>query len=127
MEDRCVCCGEVIPEGRQVCPNCEQKYAGAGHKKLEISEEESVRTANANLCERIVNVLSDEAYEKRQNEKKYERLCEELSQLPEDSSILTALEELCDALESLSEECQPPHPTLRSRMGLEGKPLSPVD
>ena len=23
--DRCVCCGAVIPEGRQVCPICEQK------------------------------------------------------------------------------------------------------
>lgn len=23
MEDRCVCCGEIIPEGRMVCPNCE--------------------------------------------------------------------------------------------------------
>lgn len=110
MEDRCVCCGEVIPEGRQVCLNCEQKNAGAGHTKssnqisdLETSEEKSVRAANANLCEKIVNVLSDGAYEKRQNEKKYERLCEELSQLPEDSSILTALEELCDALEGLSE------------------------
>ena len=22
-ENRCVCCGEIIPEGRQVCPNCE--------------------------------------------------------------------------------------------------------
>ena len=22
MEDRCICCGAVIPEGRQVCPNC---------------------------------------------------------------------------------------------------------
>ena len=21
--DRCVCCGEIIPEGRMVCPNCE--------------------------------------------------------------------------------------------------------
>lgn len=21
----CVCCGEIIPEGRQVCPNCEEK------------------------------------------------------------------------------------------------------
>ena len=21
--NRCVCCGEIIPEGRQVCPNCE--------------------------------------------------------------------------------------------------------
>ena len=21
--DRCVCCGEIVPEGRQVCPDCE--------------------------------------------------------------------------------------------------------
>lgn len=21
-ENRCVCCGEIIPEGRQVCPQC---------------------------------------------------------------------------------------------------------
>lgn len=23
MDNRCVCCGSVIPEGRQVCPSCE--------------------------------------------------------------------------------------------------------
>ena len=23
--EKCVSCGEVIPEGRQVCPNCEKK------------------------------------------------------------------------------------------------------
>ena len=23
MENICVICGEIIPEGRQVCPNCE--------------------------------------------------------------------------------------------------------
>lgn len=22
-ENRCICCGEIIPEGRQVCPSCE--------------------------------------------------------------------------------------------------------
>lgn len=26
MEDRCVCCGEIIPEGRMVCLQCEWKY-----------------------------------------------------------------------------------------------------
>lgn len=31
MEDRCICCGAIIPEGIQVCPKCEEK-----------SEEESV-------------------------------------------------------------------------------------
>ena len=25
MTDRCVMCGEIIPEGRQVCPECENK------------------------------------------------------------------------------------------------------
>ena len=24
MEDRCICCGEIIPEGRQVCWACEK-------------------------------------------------------------------------------------------------------
>lgn len=24
MVDRCVVCGEIIPEGRMVCPDCEQ-------------------------------------------------------------------------------------------------------
>ena len=23
MVNRCVCCGDIIPEGRQVCPACE--------------------------------------------------------------------------------------------------------
>lgn len=23
MPERCICCGEIIPEGRQVCPSCE--------------------------------------------------------------------------------------------------------
>lgn len=25
-ENCCVCCGEIIPEGRMVCPQCEAKY-----------------------------------------------------------------------------------------------------
>ena len=28
--DTCVCCGDVIPEGRQVCPNCERKDDESG-------------------------------------------------------------------------------------------------
>ena len=23
--ERCICCGEIIPEGRQVCPKCEKQ------------------------------------------------------------------------------------------------------
>ena len=29
-ENRCVCCGEVIPEGRQVCPVCMERAAKQG-------------------------------------------------------------------------------------------------
>lgn len=25
MTDRCICCSELVPEGRQICPICEQK------------------------------------------------------------------------------------------------------
>lgn len=28
MEDRCVCCGETIPEGQQVCKNCMKGESG---------------------------------------------------------------------------------------------------
>ncbi|MBQ9262866.1 MAG: DUF2116 family Zn-ribbon domain-containing protein [Clostridia bacterium] len=26
MEDHCIMCGEIIPEGLQVCPSCQRKY-----------------------------------------------------------------------------------------------------
>ena len=26
-EDRCVCCGEIIPEGNQVCSNCRESHS----------------------------------------------------------------------------------------------------
>lgn len=28
LDNTCVCCGAVIPEGRQVCQICERKYTG---------------------------------------------------------------------------------------------------
>lgn len=28
MENRCVCCGEIIPEGRQVCIRCKKEVSG---------------------------------------------------------------------------------------------------
>ena len=31
--DRCVSCGEIIPEGRWVCPNCERKAKGKNDGK----------------------------------------------------------------------------------------------
>ena len=34
MENRCVCCGEIIPEGRMVCPLCQEKASG----RLEVGD-----------------------------------------------------------------------------------------
>lgn len=28
MEERCIVCGDIIPEGRQVCPICNREYDG---------------------------------------------------------------------------------------------------
>lgn len=42
--DRCACCGAYIPEGRQVCANCEQDWdvtkdnSKNNHKKDEKGE-----------------------------------------------------------------------------------------
>lgn len=28
-EERCLICGTIIPEGRQICPTCEAQYSGS--------------------------------------------------------------------------------------------------
>lgn len=40
MEDRCVCCGEIVPEGRMVCYMCEHsldKENEDGRKMVTVS------------------------------------------------------------------------------------------
>lgn len=32
-DNLCVCCGEIIPEGKQVCPSCEGKVTKCKHRK----------------------------------------------------------------------------------------------
>ena len=34
--ETCVICGEPIPEGRQVCPNCEKQYEAQYVKAAKI-------------------------------------------------------------------------------------------
>lgn len=36
--EHCICCGEVIPEGRQVCPKCEYKIIN--HRDLDIDDDD---------------------------------------------------------------------------------------
>lgn len=43
MTERCVCCGEIIPEGQQTCPSCKRRkgkmidfYANKPHMVSEV-------------------------------------------------------------------------------------------
>ena len=36
MEDRCVMCGEYVPEGSMVCPVCQRKYSGRPAMSLSL-------------------------------------------------------------------------------------------
>ncbi len=46
MEDRCVCCGEVIPEGRMVCVKCEKLQ----NTKAEVEDD---------VCELLFSNIDD--------------------------------------------------------------------
>ena len=35
-DDRCVCCGEYVPEGRQVCWGCENRDVRGHRSKLNL-------------------------------------------------------------------------------------------
>jgi ribosome-binding protein aMBF1 (putative translation factor) len=42
MEERCVVCGEIIPEGRQICPICNREFS----ERPAISR----RDSSMNIC-----------------------------------------------------------------------------
>lgn len=44
----CVCCGEPIPEGRQVCPTCEDAY--------QIKRGDSVRIRKTDIAGTVIAV-----------------------------------------------------------------------
>lgn len=39
MEDRCLICGAIIPEGRQICPICEQNAENKQKEKEKADED----------------------------------------------------------------------------------------
>ena len=45
MTDRCVCCGRIIPEGRQVCPICDEQMK-KWHIPLDMFEERDDRDSD---------------------------------------------------------------------------------
>ena len=42
-DDRCVCCGATIPEGRQVCPGCEKQTGGKAMAEFELYLKEDIK------------------------------------------------------------------------------------
>jgi 5-methylcytosine-specific restriction endonuclease McrA len=53
-DDTCICCGAYVPEGRQVCPNCERgaskMYEPPKRRKLSKSERKTVYNKFAGHC-----------------------------------------------------------------------------
>ena len=39
MDNYCVICGIIIPEGRMVCPDCEKKIDDQVRRRIKIDEE----------------------------------------------------------------------------------------
>ena len=53
-EDRCVICGEIIPEGRMICPDCE-----AGKVSLTIGDRFSTAQENKKKTEMTIEKAID--------------------------------------------------------------------
>ena len=37
MDNTCIACGAVIPEGRQICPNCEHGHVPKKEKNKQVN------------------------------------------------------------------------------------------
>jgi len=51
MEDYCVICGAIVPEGLQVCPICERKY---GIRKNESAEMNILLESSCSSAQRFL-------------------------------------------------------------------------
>lgn len=69
MEDRCVVCGEVVPEGRQVCPNCFKKYMEEPWRR-EISMDKTVLNGSGCVDKVAHEAINNVAREEKAKEKK---------------------------------------------------------
>ena len=53
MDNRCVYCGEIIPEGRQVCPNCNTSVGTHSVRSYESKNNKKIKKA----LKEIANVM----------------------------------------------------------------------
>lgn len=40
--NNCICCDDEIPEGRQVCPNCERKFGNVSKIETNFYDKEEI-------------------------------------------------------------------------------------
>ncbi len=63
MKNKCVCCGAIIPEGRQVCPNCEKHREEIDNERNKTAywkeRAELAKTAMFSLRQDTVNDIAD--------------------------------------------------------------------
>lgn len=59
MENKCVCCGNIIPEGRMVCPGCEEDT------KNFVPKETNVKTFKLRKDKYFVTIGADMAEEEK--------------------------------------------------------------
>lgn len=62
MENRCVCCGEIIPEGRMVCPKCEKGAVGMSGKIVHTKSCEDENTEYITFCDGLRLVFNYGVY-----------------------------------------------------------------
>lgn len=62
-EDRCICCGDIVPEGRMVCPNCEKQkpMKNLSHGEMvQIAEEKKNKTPRYIDANRLIDLATHE-------------------------------------------------------------------
>ena len=62
-EDRCIICGEIIPEGRQVCPICEKEklMKNLSHGEMvQIAEEKKNKTPRYIDANKLIDLATHE-------------------------------------------------------------------
>lgn len=69
-DNECVFCGDVIPEGRQVCPNCEAK-----HDPQEFFREERASIAKSVIDDMVATLEDDVVKNFFENQKKRKVYC----------------------------------------------------
>lgn len=57
-ENRCVICGYIIPEGRMICPSCDEKYSQKDKEKESTIKEMLIKIDTIDKVKQFCNLCS---------------------------------------------------------------------